>query len=183
MMILFIPFHCIQPANSMYYTLLRSLIRNGLGLAPWSGAPNQSMVGRPASHSAIKRRWRSRLVVRGSHAPPHTPPTTLPPRGSTGAAGSSATAATDILLLDPTYMVPPVDPRAHRSRHRRLRPTTTSLASSRGRPCDHDQRDGLRLHSGTRRRWSASLVPLCSFVSSFRCCGSRSRTRLSSCIK
>jgi hypothetical protein len=37
--------------------LVRSLYRNGLVLAPWSGAPNQSMVGGPPSHGAIKRGW------------------------------------------------------------------------------------------------------------------------------
>jgi hypothetical protein len=37
--------------------------RNGLVLAPWSGAPNQSMVGGPPSHSAIKRGWGPRLAV------------------------------------------------------------------------------------------------------------------------
>jgi hypothetical protein len=51
--------------------LVRSLYRYGLGrnglvTAPWSGAPNQSMVGGPSSHSAIKRGWGSRLAVRGS---------------------------------------------------------------------------------------------------------------------
>jgi hypothetical protein len=36
---------------------LRLKGRNGLVLAPWSGAPNQSVVGGPPSHSAIKRGW------------------------------------------------------------------------------------------------------------------------------
>jgi hypothetical protein len=45
---------------------LRPKSRNGLVLAPWSGAPNQSMVGGPLSHSAIKRGWGPRLAVRGS---------------------------------------------------------------------------------------------------------------------
>jgi hypothetical protein len=45
---------------------LRPKGRNGLVTAPWSGAPNQSMVGGPPSHSAIKSGWGPRLVVRGS---------------------------------------------------------------------------------------------------------------------
>jgi hypothetical protein len=42
---------------------LRPKGRNGLDTAPWSGAPNQSMVGGPPSHSAIKRGWGPRLAV------------------------------------------------------------------------------------------------------------------------
>jgi hypothetical protein len=56
---------------------LRPKGRNGLDTAPWSGAPNQSMVGGPPSHSAIKRGWGPRLAVRGSprrrYTPPHKP--------------------------------------------------------------------------------------------------------------
>jgi hypothetical protein len=56
---------------------LRPKGRNGLDPAPWSGAPNQSMVGGPPSHSAIKRGWGPRLAVRGSprrrYTPPHKP--------------------------------------------------------------------------------------------------------------
>jgi hypothetical protein len=44
---------------------LRPKGRNGLVLAPWLGAPYQSMVGGPRSHSAIKRGWGPRLAVRG----------------------------------------------------------------------------------------------------------------------
>jgi hypothetical protein len=44
---------------------LRPKGRNGLVLAPWSGAPNQSMVGGPPSHSAIKRGWGPWLAVQG----------------------------------------------------------------------------------------------------------------------
>jgi hypothetical protein len=56
--------------------------RNGLVLAPWSGAPNQSMVGGPPSHSAIKRGWGPRLAVRGSprHRTHPTPQTLTDPR-------------------------------------------------------------------------------------------------------
>jgi hypothetical protein len=44
---------------------LRPKGRNGVDPAPWSGAPNQSMVGGPPSHSVIKRGWGPRLAVRG----------------------------------------------------------------------------------------------------------------------
>jgi hypothetical protein len=91
---------------------LRPKGRNGLVLAPWSRAPNQSMVGGPPSHSAIKRGWGPRLAVRGSprrHTPHPTNPN--PTRGNTRAAGSSATAAVEAFLLDPTYTVPPPDAR------------------------------------------------------------------------
>jgi hypothetical protein len=61
---------------------LRPKGRNGLVTAPWSGAPNQSMVGGPPSHSAIKSGWGPRLAVRGSprrHTHP-TPQTLTDPR-------------------------------------------------------------------------------------------------------
>jgi hypothetical protein len=117
---------------------------NGLVLAPWSGAPNQFMTGGPPSHSAIKRGWGPRLAVRGSprrHIPHPTNPN--PTRGSTEAAGSSATAAAEAFLLDPTYTVSPPDAQPHRPRHRRPRAATASPASSRGRPYDHDLQDGV----------------------------------------
>jgi hypothetical protein len=93
----------IQRENVSSISLpLRPKGRKGLVLAPWSGAPNQSMVGGPPSHSAIKRGWGPRLAVRGSplrHTPHPTNPN--PTRGSTGAARSSATAAAEAFLLDP----------------------------------------------------------------------------------
>jgi hypothetical protein len=46
--------------------LVRSLYRYGLVTTPWSGVPNQSMVGGPPPHSAIKSGWGPRLAVRGS---------------------------------------------------------------------------------------------------------------------
>jgi hypothetical protein len=52
-----------------------SKCRDGLGLAPWSGAPNQYMVGGPPSHSAIKREVGPWRAVRDSPVPPHSPPT------------------------------------------------------------------------------------------------------------
>jgi hypothetical protein len=67
---------------------LRPKGRNGLVTAPWSGAPNQSMVGGLPSHSAIKRGWGPRLAVRGSpRRRTHPTPQTLTDRGSTGARG------------------------------------------------------------------------------------------------
>jgi hypothetical protein len=57
---------------------LRPKGRNGLVTAPWSGAPNQSMIGGPPSHSAIKRGWGPRFAVRGSpHRLTHPTPQTL----------------------------------------------------------------------------------------------------------
>jgi hypothetical protein len=163
---------------------LRPKGRNGLVLAPWSRAPNQSMVGGPPSHSAIKRGWGPRLAVRGSprrHTPHPTNPN--PTRGSTGAAGSSATTAAKAFLLDPTYTVSPPVARPHRLRHRRPRAGTASPASSCGRPCDHNLRDGVRLRTSVQLRWSAPLFPLCPFISCFRCCRSRSGMCLSSYLK
>jgi hypothetical protein len=57
---------------------LRPKGRNGLDTAPWSGAPNQSMVGGPPSHSAIKREGGghgSQYEVHraAAHTPPHKP--------------------------------------------------------------------------------------------------------------
>jgi hypothetical protein len=96
---------------------LRPKGRNGLVTAPWSGAPNQSMVGGSPSHSAIKKRgWGPRLAVRGSpRRRTHPTPQTLTDRGSTGAAGSSATAAAETLFVDPAHPVPPPDARPHRT--------------------------------------------------------------------
>jgi hypothetical protein len=138
---------------------LRPKGRNGLVLAPWSGAPNQSMVGGPPSHSAIKRGWGPRLAVRGSprRRTPH-PTNPNPTRGRTGAAGSSTTAAAEAFLLDSTYTVPPPDARLHRPWHRRPRADTASPVSSRGRPCDHDLRDGVRLCTSVQPRWFEPLI-------------------------
>jgi hypothetical protein len=105
----------------------------------------------------------ARHAIRGSprrHTPHPTNPN--PTRGSTRAAGSSAAAAEDF-LLDPTYTVPPPDTRSHRSRHCRPRAATAAPASSRGRPCDHNLRDGVRLHTFVQPRWSASLHSLLFF--------------------
>jgi hypothetical protein len=68
-------------------------------------------------HSAIKRGWGPQLAVRGSprRRTPH-PTNPNPTRGSTGAAGSSATAVAEAFLLDSTYTVPhppPPDARPH----------------------------------------------------------------------
>jgi hypothetical protein len=157
---------------------LRPKGRNGLDTAPWSGAPNQSMVGGPPSHSAIKSGWGPRLAVRGSpRRRTHPTPQTLTDRGSTGAAGSSATAAAAPLFVDPAHPVSPSDPRPHRTRSRRPRAATATSTSSRRRPCDPDARDGLRLRAPVKPRWSAALLsPLFSLSSCFRCIRSRSRS-------
>jgi hypothetical protein len=134
------------------------------------GAPNQSMVGGPPSHSAIKRGCGSQLAVRGSPRR-HTPHPTNPnqTRGSTVAAGSSATAAAEDILLDSTYTVPPVDARPHRVvldpplpplHQAAAAPVTTTETASDSTPASNP--DGLH-----------SLNPLCSFVSSLRCRRSR----------
>jgi hypothetical protein len=117
------------------------------------------MVGGPPSHSAIKRGWGPRLTVRGSPRRHTSDPTNPnPTRGSTGAAGSSATAAAEAFLLDPTYTVPPPDARPHRRRQCCPRAGTASPASSRDHPCDHNLQDGVRLCTSIQPRWSA---PLC----------------------
>jgi hypothetical protein len=122
---------------------LRPKGRNGLVTTPWSGAPNQSMVGGPPSHSAIKSGWGPRLAVRGSpRRRTHPTPQTLTDRGSTGAAGSSATATATSLFVDPAHPVSPSNPRPHRTRSRRPRAGTATSTSSRRRPCDPDARDG-----------------------------------------
>jgi hypothetical protein len=111
------------------------------------------------SHSAIKRGWGPRLAVRGllrRHTSHPTSPN--PTRGSTGAVGSSATTATEAFLLDLTYRVPPPDARPHHPRHCCPRAATASPASSRGRPYDHDLRDGVRLRTSVQPRWSAPHV-------------------------
>jgi hypothetical protein len=145
---------------------LRPKGRNGLVIAPWSGAPNQSMVGGPPSHSAINRGWGPRLAVRGSpRRRTHPTPQTLIDRGSTGAAGSSATAATEALFVDPAHPVPPPDPRPHRTRSRHPRAGTASPASSRGRPCDLDPRHGFELRAPVQPGWSAPpCYPLFLFL-------------------
>jgi hypothetical protein len=126
----------IQRENVSSISLpLRPKGRNGLVLAPWSGAPNQSMVGGPPSHSAIKRGWGPRLAVRGSplrHTPHPTKPN--PTRRSTRAARSSATAAAEAFLLDPTYTMSPPDARPHRLRHYRPRAGTASLRQAAAAP-------------------------------------------------
>jgi hypothetical protein len=75
------------------------------------------MVGGPPSHSAIKRGWGPWLAVRGSpRRLTHLTPQTLTDRGSTGAAGSSATAVAAPLFVDPAHPVSPPDPRPHCTR-------------------------------------------------------------------
>jgi hypothetical protein len=136
---------------------LRPKGRNGLDTAPWSGAPNQSMVGGPPSHNAIKSGWGPRLVVRGSpRRRTHPTPQTLTDRGSTGAAGSSATAAAAPLFVDPAHPVSPSDPRPHRERSRRPEPALQPLRQAAAAPATPTQEmasdsalpsnpDGLRL--------------------------------------
>jgi hypothetical protein len=145
---------------------LRPKGRNGLVTAPWSGAPNQSMVGGPPSHSAIKRGWGSRLAGRGSpRRRTHPTPQTLTDRESTGAAGSSATAAAAPLFVDPAHPVSPPDPRPHCTRSRRPRAGTASPASSRDRPCDLDPRHGFGPRAPVQPRWSAPpCYPLFPFL-------------------
>jgi hypothetical protein len=146
----------IRKTVSSISSPIRPKGRNGLDTAPWSGAPNQSMVGGPPSHSAIKSGWGPRLAVRGSpRRRIHPTPQTLTDRGSTGAAGSSATAAAAPLFVDPAHPVSPSDPRPHRERSRRPRAGTATSTSNRGRPCDPDARDGLRLRAPVKPRWSA----------------------------
>jgi hypothetical protein len=141
---------------------LRPKGRNGLDTASWSGAPNQSMVGGPPSRSAIKSGWGPRLAVRGSpRRRTHPTPQTITDRGSTGAAGSSATATAAPLFVDPAHPVSPSDPRPHRERSRRPRAGTATSTSSRRRPCDPDARDGIRHRAPVQPRWSASPFPLC----------------------
>jgi hypothetical protein len=97
--------------------------------------------------------------------PLHPTPQTLTDRGSTGAAGSSATAAAASLFMDPAHPVPPPDARPHRARSNRPRAGTATSTSSRRRPCDPDARDGLRLRAPLKPRWSAPPVfPLFSLV-------------------
>jgi hypothetical protein len=112
-----VPMHMSEDALvSSISPPLRPKGRNGLVTAPWSGAPNQSMVGGPPSHSAIKRGWGPRLAVRDSpRRRTHPTSQTLTDRGSTGAAGSSATAAAEALFLDPAHPVSPPDARPNRS--------------------------------------------------------------------
>jgi hypothetical protein len=158
---------CLRRASvSSISSPLRPKGRNGLDTAPWSGAPNQSMVGGPLSHSAIKRGWGPRLAERGSprrHI--HPTPQTLTDRGSTGAAGSTATAAAEALFVDLAHPVPPPDPRPHRTRSRHPRAATATSTSSRGRPCDPDPRDGFRLRAPVQPRWSAPPChPLLPFL-------------------
>jgi hypothetical protein len=157
--------------KTLFLLLVRSLFRYDWGAQPIHG------WWVPVAQ-CIKRGWGPWLAVRGSprHHTPH-PTNPNPTRGSTGAVGSSATATAEDLLLDPTYTVPPPGSRPHRSWHRRPRATAASPVSSRGRPCDHDLRDGVQ------PRWSASLHSLCSFFSCIRCCRSRSGTCLSWCLK
>jgi hypothetical protein len=120
------------------------------------------MVYGPPSHSAIKRGWGPRLAVRGSpRRRTHPTPQTLTGRGSTGAAGSSATAAAAPLFVDPAHPVSPPDPRPHRTRSRRPRAATATSTSSRGRPCDPNPRDGFRLRAPVQPRWSAPPCSLC----------------------
>jgi hypothetical protein len=144
---------------------LRPKRRNGLVLAPWSGAPNQSVVGGAPVAQCYKERVGATACSSRFTAPPHTPHPTNPnpTRGSTWAAGSSTTATAEDFLLHPTYMVPPPDARPHRPRHRRPRATTGSPVSSRGRPCDHDLQDGVRLRTSVQPWWSASLHSLLFF--------------------
>jgi hypothetical protein len=154
------------------YLLVRSLHRNGLVTAPWSGAPNQSMVGGPPSHSAIKSGW----------GPPHTPhltnsnrpegalerreaPPPPPPRPSFWIRRTRCHRPTlDRIVRDP--VVP--EPALHPLRQAAAAPVTSTreMASDSALPSNPD---GLR-----------PLFPSIYLSSCIRC--SRSRLRYPCCL-
>jgi hypothetical protein len=156
--------------------------RNGLVTAPWSGAPNQSMVGGPPSHSAIKRGWGPRLAVRGSPRR-RTHPTLqtltdprehwsggklchrrhrgpLPGSGAPGATARRSTASYVIPSSPSRHFIPCVKPRPP------LRPRPTRWLRT--------------LRSHPTPMVCAPLLPSVSFSSCIRC--SRSRSRWSCCL-
>jgi hypothetical protein len=158
--------------------LIRSLYlgRNRLVLAPWSGAPNQSMVGGPPSHSAIKRGWghSSQYEVHRAAAHPHPTnpnrpegalerreaPPPPPPRPSSWIRRTRCHRPTlDRIARDTVVPEPPLHP----LRQATAAPATSTreMASDSALPSNPD---------GPR-----PLFPLCSPFSCIRCSRSRSR--------
>jgi hypothetical protein len=103
---------------SLISSPLRPKGRNGLVTAPWSGAPNQSMVGGPPLHSAIKSGWGPRLAG-GTlrHRRRRVPP---PGSGAPGATARRSTASFEIPSFPSRhcnlYVKPPPPLRPRRKR-------------------------------------------------------------------
>jgi hypothetical protein len=151
--------------------LVRSLHRYGPKAVtgwiprPGRGRPTNPWLVAPAAQCYKEWVGTTARSTRFTAPPLHPTPQTLTDRGSTGAAGSSATAAAASLLVDPAHPVPPPDARPHRQRSSRPRARTATSTSSRRRPCDPDTTDGLRLRAPLEPRWSATPVfPLFSLV-------------------
>jgi hypothetical protein len=155
---------------------LRPKGHNGLILAPWSGVPNQSMVGGPPSHSAIKRGWGPRFAVRGSprRRTPHPTnpnrpegalerreaPPPPPPRPSSWIRRTRCHRPTlDRIVRDTVVPEPALQP----LRQAAAAPATSTreMASDSALPSNPDG--------------PSPLFPLCYLISCIRCSSSRSR--------